>query len=57
MNEHIRYNTDSKDIDLFISDEEWDLWLTDKKKWEDMLPIFSSRKAMEKYRSGKSKKS
>jgi len=57
MSEHIRANEDTKDIDLFISDEEWDLWLVDKKKWKEMLPIFSSRKAMEKYRSEKNKKS
>lgn len=57
MNEHIRANTESKDLDLFISDEEWDLWLTDREKWKEMLSIFSSRKAMEKYRSEKSKKS
>lgn len=60
MAEHIRYNAkteDPKDLDLFVSDEEWDLWLTDREKWAEMLPIFSSRKKMEKYRSEKSKKS
>lgn len=55
MNEHIRANSDLKDLDLFVSDEEWDFWLTDRKKWTKMLSTFSSRKNMEKYRSEKSK--
>lgn len=38
------------DLDLFISDAEWDLWLKDKEEWERMLPIFASRKAMEEFR-------
>lgn len=54
MTEHIRANTDPKDTDLFVSDEEWDLWLTDRGKWKEMLPIFSSRKAMKQYRAKKS---
>ncbi len=50
MSEHIRENKDPKDLDLFISDEEWDLWLTDRERWKEMLMTFASRKAMEKYR-------
>lgn len=37
-----------KDLDLFVSDEEWDLWLLDKEKWNEMLSIFASRSAKEK---------
>lgn len=57
MSEYIRANTDPKDIDLFVSDEEWDLWLTDREEWMKKLPIYSSKKAMKKYRSDKANKS
>lgn len=58
MNEHIRQwekdgkkkNSKGNDLDLFISDEEWDLWLNHKFEWEKMLPTFSSRNAMADYR-------
>lgn len=53
MTEHIRANADLKDISLYISDQEWDLWLTNRKKWQDMLPVFASKKAMEKYKNKK----
>ncbi len=53
MNEHIKANTDPRDLNLFISDDEWDLWLADKNKWQKMLPIFSSRKATEKTKKHK----
>jgi len=33
------------DLDLFISDNEWDLWLCDKDIWKKKLPIFASRKS------------
>ena len=46
----IKCGRKEKDLDLFISDEEWDLWLLDRKKWEEKLQIFSSRKNMEEYR-------
>ena len=42
-----------KDLELFISDEEWDLWLNDREKWKEKLDIFSSRIKMEKYRKNK----
>ena len=32
MNEHIK-----NDLQLFISDEEWDVWLAGKDKWEEWL--------------------
>ena len=32
MNEHIK-----RELDLYISDEEWDCWLDDKMKWEEWL--------------------
>ncbi len=41
------------DLDLFISDEEWDLWLLDRKKWEEKLPIFASQNEMKEYRNSK----
>lgn len=37
-----------KDLDLFVSDEEWDLWLLNKDKWNENLSIFASRSAKEK---------
>ena len=36
------------DLDLFISDLEWDLWLLDRERWEKELPIFASRSAKKK---------
>lgn len=37
----------TSDLDLFISDREWDLWLLDKGQWKKELPIFASRRAKE----------
>ena len=31
------------DLDLFISDKEWDLWLLDKEQWLKELPTFASK--------------
>ena len=72
MDAHIKYwinsgrpkKSDKKDkkesdLDLFISDREWDLWLLDKNQWEKELPIFASRRAKEdekKSKSGKNQK-
>ena len=65
MNEHIRtwsdngkqkYDKFSSDLNLFISDEEWDLYLADHKQWKGKLPIFSSRRAIEDENSDKQKK-
>ncbi|MEY5042470.1 MAG: hypothetical protein RLZZ414_2034 [Bacteroidota bacterium] len=36
------------DLDLFISDKEWDLWLSDKEKWQSELKTFSSKKSKKK---------
>lgn len=33
------------DLDLFISDKEWDLWLLNRDQWKKELPIFASRNA------------
>ena len=35
----------TSDLDLFISDEEWDLWLLDKCRWKKNLPLFALRSA------------
>jgi len=34
----------STDLDLFISDKEWDLWASDKEQWEKQLQTFASKK-------------
>lgn len=60
MDAHIKYwieqgrpmKSDKKggktsDLDLFISDEEWDLWLLNRELWEKKLPFFASRNAKE----------
>jgi hypothetical protein len=36
------------DLDLFVSDEEWDMWLLDRKKWNILLPVFASQTEMKK---------
>jgi CRISPR-associated protein Cpf1 len=41
------------DLNLFISEEEWDLWLNDRTCWESRLDVFSSQKALESYRKKK----
>ncbi len=63
MDAHIKHWTDSgqptkkgektPDLDLLISDEEWDLWLLDKEQWKKKLPTFASRKAKEKEKKNK----
>ena len=35
------------DLDLFISDKEWDLWLLDREQWKNTLPTFALRSAKE----------
>lgn len=35
----------NSDLDLFISDREWDLWLLDRTLWEKELPTFASKSA------------
>lgn len=35
----------TSDLDLFISDKEWDLWLLNRDQWKKELPIFASRNA------------
>jgi len=37
----------TSDLDLFISDKEWDLWLLDRNQWRKELPTFASRSAKE----------
>lgn len=49
----------TSDLDLFISDKEWDLWLLNREAWEKELPLFSSRAAKEDFskpKTGKSRK-
>ena len=45
MDEHIKYcynnNIDSKKINLFVKDEEWDWWLQDRDEWRKKLPEFA----------------
>jgi len=52
MAEHIRQwkhdGAIQQDLSLYISDREWDLWLTNQSEWKKMLPIFASRKQMNK---------
>jgi len=56
MNAHIqtwikngspKKDKNTSDLNLFVSEKEWDLWLKDREGWENMLSHFSSRKAME----------
>lgn len=37
----------TSDLDLFVSDREWDLWLLDREQWRNLLPTFASRSAKE----------
>lgn len=39
---------DTIDLDLFVSDKEWDLWLTNRGEWKKNLKYFSSREAKSK---------
>ena len=36
---------ETPDLDLFVSDKEWDLWLLDREQWEKELHRFASRNA------------
>ncbi|MDD5504298.1 MAG: type V CRISPR-associated protein Cas12a/Cpf1 [Candidatus Omnitrophica bacterium] len=53
MYEHIKwmYSQNNKPknskLDLFISDQEWDLWLLHKKQWKQQLKEFALRKKSE----------
>ena len=37
-----------KDLDLLVSDEEWDLWLLNKKAWKEKLTYFASKSKKQK---------
>lgn len=59
MSEHIRvwikngkskYDKNTSDLNLFIVEEEWDLYLSNREEWKKQLSKFSSRKAMEQAR-------
>ncbi len=39
---------DTIDLDLFVSDKEWDLWLADREEWKKNLGYFASREAKSK---------
>ena len=49
MYEHIKQwvveGKEKSDLDLFISDEEWDLWTVDREQWKQKLKVFASQKA------------
>lgn len=48
MDAHIKHCIEKgnlEDLDLFISDKEWDLWLLNRNQWKKELPIFASRSA------------
>jgi len=48
MYEHIKEKVKKKqttDLDLFIKDQEWDLWLTNRGEWEKQKEYFASQKA------------
>ena len=47
---------DTPDLDLFVSDREWDLWLLGKEQWRRELPIFASRSAKEGDTSSKARR-
>lgn len=48
---------DVSDLDLFISDNEWDLWLANQNDWKKDLGYFASRIEKEDKPEAKSKKS
>lgn len=65
MNAHIqkwiengrsKNDKNTSDLNLFIFDEEWDLWLNNCVEWEKRLHVFSSKKAMEEERGREKKK-
>lgn len=53
MIDHIRYanknGVDYKDLSLYVSDAEWDLYLANSKNWSENLENFASRKNFEKF--------
>ncbi len=61
MYEHIKFmqnnNLDPKDLDLFVSDEEWDLWNLDRETWLQNLEKFSKRTKKEDSKKSKTKSS
>ena len=69
MDAHIKYwiekgrpkiSIDGKkcpDLDLFISDREWDLWLLKKEQWAKELPTFALKSAKNGTTTSKSKNS
>jgi hypothetical protein len=36
---------ETSDLDLFVSDKEWDLWLLDREQWKKELSTFALRSA------------
>ena len=50
---------EKSDLDLFISDKEWDLWLLDREQWKKDLPAFASLSAKDdadKSKAGRGRK-
>lgn len=44
-----KYGKSASDLNLFVSEAEWDLYLANQEEWKEQLDIFSSRKAMEEW--------
>ena len=43
MDAHIKFCEDRSDLDLFVSDKEWDMWLLDRNLWRENLPLFARK--------------
>ncbi|QQS59073.1 hypothetical protein IPN35_05820 [Candidatus Peregrinibacteria bacterium] len=52
-NRRPKKDKNTSDLDLFISEKEWDLFLIDREEWKRQLSYFSSKKAMEEERKKK----
>ncbi len=48
-----RSSKETSDLDLYISDKEWDLWLYDKIAWKNQLPMFASHELKKKQENKK----
>jgi CRISPR-associated protein Cpf1 len=44
IKQHLMAGKQNSELDLFVRDEEWDLWLLDKKEWGKHLPDFAAKK-------------
>ncbi len=57
MHEHIKQwkkdGARNKDLNLFISDREWDLWLLNREEWRNKLSTFASQKLWDDFATKK----